>query len=520
MSRLGAAQTAVVMVILAMPAGLAMVGCDDAAAGAGSGADVAAAVDAGGPDLSGAPDAATAQDLVGPPDVAPGGPVDAGPVDEPLPPVEGVAALVDRDPRPGHVEVDLTAAPLETEIDGVQLTMYAYDGQLPGPLLQARVGDEVVVHFTNQLPEPTTIHWHGVRVPDSMDGSPRIQDPVPAGGTFTYRFVVEDAGSFWYHPHVRANEQVDKGLYGPIVVHEAEDARVDADRFLVLDDLYLTSQGLPGFLTNGMEAMHGRTGNVLLVNGKAEALALAVSRGQVERWRVVNTANARTMSLSVAGARWRVVGADGGLLPAPYETDRLVVAVGQRYDLEVTFDGDADTATLSSHVLALDEQDQVVEIALPLVDVAVGAAAGEPTTAAWPAAVPLPSAREVTEEAWIELDATNDPVTGALLWTMNDQVMPEEPLFYFALGATVDLRLYNRAGPEHPFHLHGQFFEIVRRNGQPVTDEPGLKDTVLVAGMESVQIKAYLDNPGRWMAHCHILEHAELGMMAEIVVVP
>ena len=142
-----------------------------------------------------------------------------GEVEEPgwqLPEVWGVPVLEDENPDENIVEVTLTAAPLQVALSETEtLTMLAYNGSVPGPLLQAKVGDEVVVHFENRLDEPTTVHWHGLRISEEMDGNPRIQEPVQPGEDFTYRYVVEEAGSYWYHPHVNANTQVEMGMQAP-----------------------------------------------------------------------------------------------------------------------------------------------------------------------------------------------------------------------------------------------------------------------------------------------------------------
>lgn len=429
------------------------------------------------------------------------------------------AVLEDTNADPDIVEVSLRAAPLLADVAGTgEVEMYAYEGTIPGPVLQAKVGDEIVVHFTNDLPEATTIHWHGMRIPDSMDGSPRIQEPVEPGATFEYRFVAPEAGTFWYHPHVRANEQLEKGLAGVVVIRDANDPEYDAERVLVLDDI-LVDEGttmLPPFLASHPEVMHGRYGNVLLTNGRpSEEAAASVTRGAVERWRVVNTANARTMELSITGATFRVVGTDGGLLAAPYTTERLLVPVGQRYEVEVTYDTDGPVE-LVSHVLALDEAGEVIEVPMPVFHVEVSPSDATPRVIDWPIIEELD--REPTSEETIELEGFPDPLQG-VSWRINGMAHSHEPLFTFPHGATVRMRITNHNGPEHPFHLHGQFFRIVD-NGRPWTQQPGLKDTVLVPGLETVEIVAYFDNPGMWMAHCHILEHAQLGMMAEIAVEP
>jgi len=446
-----------------------------------------------------------------------GGTVDAGSdVGWTAPPLVGPeGALEDTNPDPNIVEVTLRAELTDLDLgDGTVRPMMTYNGTYPGPVLQAEVGDEIIVHFENHTLGDTTVHWHGLRISDEMDGSPRIQEPVAAlNGTFTYRFTLPDAGTYWYHPHVRANEQLELGLVGTIVVHDREDPVFDAERVIVLDDVLIdpTTDQIAPFLRSHPELVHGRTGNVLLTNGVVSPGVEGSARpGQIERWRLVNTANARTMSVSLSGATLRVVGTDAGRLAEPFETTRLVLPVGQRYDVEVYYEG-AGTVALQSHVLALnDAGDDVIEIAMPAYVVNVDGEAVTPREIVWPV-LPTPDARPVDREVEMEFDAIDDPVEG-IQWRINGVSHRMEPIFTFSEGETVRMTLRNLAGPEHPFHLHGQFFEIEGR--------PGLYDTVLVGGGATVTILAHLDNPGQWMAHCHILEHAELGMMTEIVVTP
>jgi FtsP/CotA-like multicopper oxidase with cupredoxin domain len=169
-------------------------------------------------------------------------------------------------------------------------------------------------------------------------------------------------------------------------------------------------------------------------------------------------------------------------------------------------------------VLALNSANQVIERALPMVMLVVLAADTVTPAPDW-SGPPMPTRQPNTDAAEVRFSVRVN-VRGDTEWTMNDMADAMDPLFTWAEGDVVDLTLVNEAGPEHPFHLHGQFFQVMSRDGTPVANEPGLKDTVLVPGLESVTVRAYLDNPGHWMAHCHILEHAELGMMAEIEVTP
>ncbi|HQY64871.1 MAG TPA: multicopper oxidase domain-containing protein, partial [Polyangiaceae bacterium] len=156
-------------------------------------------------------------------------------------------ALEDLNAAPGVVEVRLEAKVVPIAIGGQTLPMWTYQGILPGPVIRAKRGDRVLVHFTNSLPAPTTIHWHGLRVPNVMDGVPDVtQAPIPPGGTFDYEFRVPDAGTFWYHPHVALSIQVGYGLYGALVVDDPEGVAVvppTDELTLVLSDVSITDAG-------------------------------------------------------------------------------------------------------------------------------------------------------------------------------------------------------------------------------------------------------------------------------------
>ena len=262
----------------------------------------------------------------------------------PFPEITGGVVLEDTNPDPKVVEVKLQARQAKIKLsDKVSQFMYTYNGLLPGPIIRARVGDELIVHFTNNLQEPTTVHWHGLRIPDEMDGTPRVQDPVKPGETFTYKFKLKDAGSYWYHPHVRSHAQVELGLYGMLIVQEKENIKFTRERSIILDDILIINGRIAGPLSSGMEGMHGRNGNALFMHGKLGSLDIKAKTGDVERWRVVNVANARTMNMQFQGVKVRVIGADGGLLAKPYYLpSTLEIPVGQRYDLEVTYENPGD----------------------------------------------------------------------------------------------------------------------------------------------------------------------------------
>jgi FtsP/CotA-like multicopper oxidase with cupredoxin domain len=432
----------------------------------------------------------------------------------PLPVIAEIPTAEDLNPDPHILEIDLRASETQVELKpGTSTTVMAYNDRIPGPLLQARVGDRVIVHFQNDLGQPTTIHWHGLRISSEMDGSPMIQDPVPDGGSFTYDFILPDPGTYWFHPHFQTIEQIDRGLYGAIVVAEKEAPKFTAERVFVLDDIRLDSANqISTFNYSGHDVMMGRLGNTLLVNGRTDVLTGVAPILSAERWRLVSASTARVLEVSVEGATWRVIASDGGLLPEPYSTKRILIAPGQRYDLEVIYNVDVPAVRLLAHVL--DAQNQ--EVARPLVEYTIQGA----TSLALPVypIVSLPELPAAPLEKEIRLGANNDGFTINGAVGSNDHT-GHTMLEQFTQGVPVKLTIVNEIGPYHPFHLHGQFFQILERNGRPA-NEPGLKDTVLLDSMDKVTIVSYFDNPGRWMYHCHIPEHAEFGMMAELDVVP
>ncbi|EYF05096.1 multicopper oxidase family protein [Chondromyces apiculatus] len=444
----------------------------------------------------------------------------------PLPVIEGLTPPEDLNPDPHILEVDLVARPNAVALLSGDLTeMLNYNGQFPGPLLHARVGDRIVVHFKNELEEPTVVHWHGLRISDQMDGSPMIQNPVQPGESFTYDFVVPDAGTYWYHTHFHQIEQFERGLYGGIVVHEQEAPVFSAERMFMGDDIRLNFRNqVAVFQASGPDVGAGRVGNIVLVNGKpindeGGPATFTMPRGAIERWRFVLATNALSYGLRIRGADARVIATDGGLLPEPFALDQVEIAPGQRYEFEVRPAADATEVVLEAMILVLDENNEVVEAPF---EIARGTIEGEVSTAepVYPT-VTLPATDVQAENHDWKLSGA--VVDGKVQFTINgvpafvgeghEHVVIET----FEPNVPVKITLSSEVSPSHPFHIHGQFFQILERGGQPVF-EPGLRDTVHVRGTETATILSYFENPGQWMVHCHISEHSENGMMADILV--
>ena len=257
----------------------------------------------------------------------------------------GMAEAVDRNPAPDIVEVDFEARVAKVEIaPGFEVEAWTYNGTIPGPMIRVKVGDRLIVHFTNNLPRPSTIHWHGLRIPIAMDGVPGYsQEPVQPGETFTYDFVVPDAGIYWYHPHVMSAAQVGFGLYGAFLVEDpAETLGIADDLVLVLSDIDVTDDGklLPADTGGTVGMLFGREGNQVLVNGR-RLPELVARAGAPQRWRIVNAAKSRYFKLDLGeGNVFRKIGGDGGLTEYSEDHDFIVLGAGERADLLVTPTGE------------------------------------------------------------------------------------------------------------------------------------------------------------------------------------
>ena len=448
-------------------------------------------------------------------------------VDPAPPPGEAaLTVLTDLDPALNVVHVVIVAREAEVELrPGVTTSVWAYaDGaiagataQVPGPLLVAQPGDQVIVDFRNDLPKAaTTIHWHGIRLASDMDGAGNHHgDEVFPGQTFQYRFVARDAGTFWYHPHVRADEQVERGLYGPIVVR-AGDAPRHTERVLVLDDVDLAESGELAIEPTEEDVMMGRHGDLVIVNGRPQPQFVGVA-GDTERWRIVNAANGRYFEISAAGRALRVVEADGGALLEPIDTERLRVTPGERFTVDVEVGG---------------QPGEVLSVTTSPVDAGHGPPdAGERVLFSVrleegitrrPARIePVAFERLVSPGAAVtRLLVLRDTLDESLGrgFSINDEAWPFNTPLDGVTGTSEVWRIENATEGAHPFHLHGMFFQVLDASGER-RDELGWKDTVDIPPDSTLDLAVRLER-GAWMFHCQILEHAERGMMGEIRVAP
>ncbi|MGQ0524278.1 MAG: multicopper oxidase family protein [Betaproteobacteria bacterium] len=415
--------------------------------------------------------------------------------------------------------------------------VWTYGGSVPGPQLRFRQGDTLRVVLENRLPAATTIHWHGLRVPNAMDGVPHVtQPPVAPGERFVYEFALPDAGTYWYHPHEHSQEQVARGLYGVLIVEESEPPRVDRDLVWVLSDWRLAPDASHREDFDDLFDMThgGRIGNTVTINGRftMKEGALEVRSGERIRLRLVNTAVARVFRLHFSPHTPRLIALDGQpVVPRRVESG-VVLGPGMRADLILDFMLEPGTRTeviddfyprASGRLIEL-RYDTAPPLRVRALDAPVALAAN-------PLAEP-DAARSVHHEILFQggaMGTVRDALFEGervglaqlarqhhLAWIVNGAAVrghAPAPLLVLKRGGHYVLDLINETAWHHPIHLHGHVFRIVARNGIP----NGLRewaDTVLMAPRERVQIAFVADNPGDWMLHCHVLAHQAGGMSA------
>ena len=493
------------------------------------------------------------------------------------------------------------------------LAMLGYNGSIPGPTLRVRQNSAISVTVQNDTRADTTVHWHGLRLENQYDGVPdRTQEPIPPGGRYTHRLTFPDAGTFWYHPHIREDYAQELGLYGNVIV-EPEDAdywpRTDRNVVLTLDDILIEEGRIAAFHAHGANfAAMGRFGNVLLIGGETHQTVEAL-RGEVVRFHFTNTANTRVFKVAIPGQRLKLIGGDAGRYERERWVDDIVVAPSERAIVDVLFDA-AGTFALQ-HVTP--------ERAYPLADVVVAESRVEPAHAAKferlrvnedmvsermrvtrylevppdktlglvaemdfaepaeraestrslytcpmhpdvvqpePGKCPkcgmklMPATAHVSpggghhpghgdtgghgHEAdllaggieWEDLmvEVNRESTAATMRWKAVDRATGKENAeidWRFATGDQVKIRIVNEMESDHPmhhpFHVHGERFLVLARDGV-IEDNLVWKDTVLIPTGQTVDILMDASNPGRWMAHCHIAEHMEIGMMFDFVV--
>ena len=386
--------------------------------------------------------------------------------------------------------------------------LWGFNGMSPGPELRFRQGDRAAIRFENATDQPSSVHWHGIRLKNAMDGVPGLTQPlVQPGDGYDYTFNLPDAGTFWYHSHHQSWEQVARGLYGPLIVDEKRPPKVDADITVTLDDWRLDGAGaIMGGFGNMHDLSHaGRLGNYAMILPSHNS----VRAGDRIRLRLINSATARVFPIRIEGLDGKVVALDGMPLPAPRDLSDLQLAPAQRVNLIGTA-----TGPVAFLFVARDA----------LYDMGAIAQDGTNPTPLTTDIMPLPAPDVATPAKTPDHSLTLRMEGGAMggrhagddIWAFNGvSGLPDAPFARFKRGDTAVIDLINDTAFPHGIHLHGHHFFEMNADGT-LGD---LRDTSLVEQGEARKIAVVFDNPGKWLLHCHMLRHQAAGMKTWVEVV-
>ncbi|MTI56822.1 multicopper oxidase family protein [Geosporobacter ferrireducens] len=427
--------------------------------------------------------------------------------------------------------------------EGVTIPVWTYNGTVPGEEIRVTEGDFVQVELKNALTEPVTIHWHGYPLDSVMDGVPGFnQDAVRPGETFVYEFSADVPGTYWYHSHQEGSKQVDKGLYGALIVEPKNKSKIDKDYTLILDEWMENSmEEMSGMENDGghgsmdmsnseendpvmeEEEMMAYAYDIYTVNGKSGGLIkpIGVKKGDVVRLRFIN-AGYRSHGIHIPGQDIKIVSTDGqDIHGADLIKDQIIlIAPGERYDIEFTVtsdenfiidvhDDNAYNDQLQIPVVIADGngmtriEEELVEYSLFSLENYGQFGTGRFT---------LDQLYDI--DYTVQLDASGNDK--GMRYTINDKTFDELPLLKLRTGNTVKFTYVNNSKVDHPMHLHGHFFQILSKNDIPVAGAAIMKDTLLVKPGEKFVVAFEADNSGRWVQHCHELHHAAAGMMQGI----
>ena len=435
-------------------------------------------------------------------------------------------------PAPNDLTVDVRAGRWQLVGSSGPLTdVWCYGGSIPGPELRVRQGQTLRINVRNDLPEETTVHWHGIRLPNAMDGVPGLtQTPIKPGETFTYEFTPPDAGTFWYHPHADSLRQLGRGMAGALIVEEPEPIAVERELVWMLADWRLTAdaQIAPGFGGMMDAAMAGRIGNTVTING-AISNETPVKVGERIRLRLINSALARMMALRFDGHHPFVVSLDGQPCE-PHVTERLLLGPAMRADLIIDMQGEP------GHRYKIID-DFYPELSYWLTELVYEAGPAVRTQRPDPPAAlprnPVPEPDLASAEHH-DLALEGGMMSGAGMmgggmmgmgqmrgganWTINGISMTGDghagmtPLVTLKLGRSYVFTIRNETAWWHPMHLHGHSFRVLTHNRLTVPHHQWA-DTVIIAPKQTTEIAFSADNPGDWMLHCHVADHQVSGMM-------
>ncbi|OEH92364.1 hypothetical protein BFG57_16435 [Bacillus solimangrovi] len=428
--------------------------------------------------------------------------------------------------RPDNINVkefDITAEKAQWKIKDQSFEAWTYNGTVPGEEIRVQEGDWLKVNLINKLDDPVTIHWHGVVLPNQMDGVAGVtQNAVQPGDTFTYEFQATEAGTYWYHSHQDSYYQVDRGLYGALIV-ESKEKTYDQDYVLMIDEWSMGNEGRRGMMGN-----NGTPGEMdsqmiydtFTINGESypDIDPIEVRQGEKIRLRVIN-AGYQKQVLYLNNHQYQVVANDGKKVNnSTLTSDVLLVAPGERIDIEFEENSSKDWYIDSPNLVA-ESADIKIPIkiidgegknehsykdaeTLQLIDYTEQ---GEMTTI-------IDQNQQPDLEYKMKLTAGMAMMNNDMAYKINGKTFPDTSPIKVNKGDLVKVTLSNNSMLDHPMHLHGHYFQVVSRNGK-LLDKPLVKDLINIKPHEQYEILFIADNPGDWVFHCHDLIHATGGMV-------
>jgi FtsP/CotA-like multicopper oxidase with cupredoxin domain len=466
---------------------------------------------------------------------------------------------------------NLTAQVANVKLDGKVVKEWIFYGCVPGDELRLTIGDKVVVLLSNKLNVGVTIHWHGVNVPGAMDGIAGVtQNQIKPGQTFTYSFIADQAGTYWYHSHQDSSNEVAKGLYGVLVVEPKQQTQqYDHDYSVAFHEWNTTGstdEGMSGMNMGNMNGMNMNRGSdnssmgnmkmgssndsstnsmdmsgpvmmpnntqitalsemmsmydVFTANGTSNGLHLDAKPEETVRLRLVNTGN-MTHLFGVSGVSYKVIALDGHDItnPTPLTTTVLPIGAAQRYDISFTMPKDHAVS-----IVNLDSSSKMNK----MMTVTIGNGTVPNTQFSkdmWfdfskygsnssDTSNQITMNSKFTKEYDMKLGSAMKKVDGQeqMVYTINGKSFPDVPPIKVEKGDLVKVHFVNNSNAIHPMHLHGHTFQVLTRNGKALTGSPVYMDTINVLPGESYDIAFKANNPGLWMFHCHDLHHAAAGM--------
>ncbi len=429
---------------------------------------------------------------------------------------------------------ELTAKPGKIHIVGPDFPatdVWGFNAQVPGVPIRIKLGQSLDATIHNALEVPTAVHWHGIRLPNAMDGVAGLtQAAIQPGDSFRYQFVPPDAGTYWYHSHVNAYEQVGRGLYGPLIIEEAAPPKVDRDLVWMIDDWRLRDDAsIANDFGAGHDRSHaGRIGNVPTVNGRFRDI-IKVRTGERIRLRLINASNARNFALSFGDLTPTVIAMDGQAV-TPFATkEPIVIGAAGRVDLILDMSGDpgSKTSVVDSFYREPFDLTKFVYEENPLRESALQSSIDLP-----PPNIPEPDlqnalVQEVTiaggamgglrrakfNGEWVGL---REIAQQGYVWALNNVVgnrLDMPPLMDVKKGRSIRLTIRNETAFPHPMHLHGHHMKLLSINGQGLSEARWL-DSPLILPKQTMEFAFVADNPGKWLFHCHALEHHAAGLGA------